>query len=148
MRLRLSIERSSRYTKCVERSGLDDHRARNAYFLARGICRSVIDRFPTLENFPTLSLGTARQASREDAVWTSGATGVAVGFLLTDLEKVSTFLRPRGVPWILGLLAASITVRILLKLFAVRMESGSKFYDQAYHLVLPSCNSLRHSLLC
>ncbi len=62
----------------MKRSSLDDYIGIRTYYVARAVFRSVIDRYTTLDTLST---------------WTLDVTGLAVGFLFTNLEKVNNFLR-------------------------------------------------------
>jgi hypothetical protein len=105
----------------------DDYLANHSYFVTRTLIRSVIDRYPTLDTLST---------------WALGATAVGAAFLLTNLDKLNTYLKPVAISWILWLFVASIVAGLVQKFYAMRVESISKLDDQLTAQLTSAINSL------
>ena len=89
--------------------------------------RAIIDRYPSLDTLST---------------WTLGATGIAAAFVLTNFDKISSFVTPGAISAILGLFTVSAVAGVIQKFYAVRLECISKLDDQVMAQVTAAVNSL------
>lgn len=105
----------------------DDYVAAHSFLVARAIFRGTLGSYSTPDTLST---------------WVLGATGLAVGFLFTNFEKLSNFLKPAGIAWVLWLVVVSVGAGLVQKYYAMRAEFFCKGFDAISTQVMAALNSL------
>lgn len=93
----------------------NDEIARQSYLVSRTVLRAVIERYSTIDALST---------------WTLGVTGLASGFLFTNLLILAKVIKPQGITWILACFVVSLVLGLLEKLLAIHLEYAAKVDEQ------------------